>query len=170
MDYELSQRQVHDGVSLYVPDGHFTLDESMTKFKGRLQFRQYMPVKPIKWGVKVWTLAESTTGYMSWFQVYTGREYHWLHVTVPSVHRQRVPLATCHGSKCTPAESTTGYMSRFQVYTGREHYWLHVTVPSVHRQEMATLDGNDQEIAMNAQHPANVPMNTAAKFATKQPK
>lgn len=61
-------------MTVYVPEGHFTLDESMIKFKGRLQFRQYMPAKPIKWGVKVWTLAESTTGYMSRFQVYTGRD------------------------------------------------------------------------------------------------
>ncbi|KAK3773982.1 hypothetical protein RRG08_056754 [Elysia crispata] len=43
-------------------------------FKGRLTFRQYMPGKPIKWGIKVWALSESTTGYMSYFQVYTGRE------------------------------------------------------------------------------------------------
>ena len=76
-------------MTVYMPDGHFTLDESMTKFKRRLQFRQYMPAKPIKWGVKVWTLAESTTGYMSRFQVYTGREHYWLHVPVPSRHRQR---------------------------------------------------------------------------------
>ena len=61
-------------MTVYVPDGHFTLDESMIKFKGRLQFRHYMPAKPIKWGVKVWTLAESTTGYMSRFQVYIGRD------------------------------------------------------------------------------------------------
>ena len=61
-------------MTVYVPDGHFTLDESMINFKRCLQFRQYMPVKPIKWGVKVWTLAERTTGYMSLFQVYTGRD------------------------------------------------------------------------------------------------
>ena len=52
-------------MTVYVPDGHFTLDESMINFKRCLQFRQYMPAKPIKWGVKVWTLAERTTGYMS---------------------------------------------------------------------------------------------------------
>ena len=61
-------------MTVYVPDGHFTLDESMIKFKGWLQFRQYMPAIPIKWGVKIWILAESTTGYMSRFQVYTGRD------------------------------------------------------------------------------------------------
>ena len=58
----------------YMPYGHVTIDESMVKFKGRLSFRQYLPSKPIKWGVKVWVLAESTTGYVSRFQVYTGKE------------------------------------------------------------------------------------------------
>ncbi|KAL2099439.1 hypothetical protein ACEWY4_005919 [Coilia grayii] len=46
----------------------------MVKFKGRLAFRQYLPLKPTKWGIKVWVLAESSTGYVSNFQVYTGRE------------------------------------------------------------------------------------------------
>ena len=58
----------------YTPYGNYTVDESMIKFKGRLSFRQYMPAKPIKWVVKVWTLAESETGYIYHFQVYTGKE------------------------------------------------------------------------------------------------
>ena len=57
-----------------MPYGYVKIDESMVKFKGRLSFRQYLPSKPIKWGVKVWVLAESTTGYISRFQVYTGKE------------------------------------------------------------------------------------------------
>ena len=48
-------------------------DETMAKFKGRLSFRQYLPSKPTKWGVKIWSLCESTTGYTWAFQVYTGR-------------------------------------------------------------------------------------------------
>ena len=60
--------------SVYIPYGKYTVDESMIRFKGRLAFRQYLPAKPIKWGVKVWVLAESDTGYLSRFQVYTGRE------------------------------------------------------------------------------------------------
>jgi len=59
--------------SVYVPTW-FSVDESMVKWKGRLAWRQYMPQKPIKFGMKVWALCESTTGYMSNFQVYTGKE------------------------------------------------------------------------------------------------
>ena len=50
--------------SKYLCHGTASIDESMVKYKGRLAFQQYMPAKPIKWGIKVWALAESTTGYM----------------------------------------------------------------------------------------------------------
>ena len=56
---------------LYEVNGFVTVDESMVKFKGRLAW-QYLPMKPVKWGVKVWVMAESKTGYVNNFQVYTG--------------------------------------------------------------------------------------------------
>ncbi|MEG7522740.1 MAG: transposase, partial [Chromatiales bacterium] len=59
--------------SVYTPYENVTIDESMIKFKGRLGFRQYMPAKPIKWGIKVWALCESNTGYAYHIQVYTGK-------------------------------------------------------------------------------------------------
>ena len=49
----------------YMPYRDVSINESMVKFKGRLGFRQYLPAKPIKWGIKIWALSESTTGYMS---------------------------------------------------------------------------------------------------------
>ncbi|GFO19494.1 PiggyBac transposable element-derived protein 4-like [Plakobranchus ocellatus] len=49
---------------VYIPYGDMTIDKSMVKFKGRLGFQQCMPAKPIKCGIKVWCLAESSTGYM----------------------------------------------------------------------------------------------------------
>ena len=36
--------------------------------------KQYMPMKPIKRGIKVWALADSHNGYFHYFQVYTGKE------------------------------------------------------------------------------------------------
>ena len=57
----------------YIPNEHVTVDKSMVKFKGRLAFRQYLPSKPTKWGVKVWSLCESSTGYTWNFQIYTDR-------------------------------------------------------------------------------------------------
>ena len=35
--------------------------------------KQYMPLKPVKRGFKVWVLADATNGYVSNLQVYTGK-------------------------------------------------------------------------------------------------
>ena len=39
-----------------------SVDEHMTKFKGRMLFKQYMKNKPIKWGFKWWCPCCSKTG------------------------------------------------------------------------------------------------------------
>ena len=46
----------------------------MIKFKGRLLFKQYMPKKPTKWGIKCFSLNESDTGYTCAWQIYTGSQ------------------------------------------------------------------------------------------------
>ena len=62
---------LHQFQALYEVNGFVSVDDSMVKYKGRLAFRQYLPMKPVKWGVKVWVMAESKTGYGNNFQVYT---------------------------------------------------------------------------------------------------
>lgn len=59
-------------VSSYKPSKHQAVDESMIKFKGRSSLRQYMPMKPIKRGYKVWIRADKS-GYVCKFQIYTGK-------------------------------------------------------------------------------------------------
>ena len=34
---------------------------------------QYIPNKPIKWGIKVWTIAGAKNGYVSNFNIYLGK-------------------------------------------------------------------------------------------------
>ncbi|MCG8074811.1 MAG: hypothetical protein JAY75_01030 [Candidatus Thiodiazotropha taylori] len=58
----------------YNPNQNVSVDEAMVKFRGRLSFRQYLPAKPTKYGIKVWMRADPTNGYTNEFQVYTGRE------------------------------------------------------------------------------------------------
>jgi hypothetical protein len=45
----------------------------MIAFKGRLSFKQYLPAKPTKFGIKVWERASPQNGYCHEFQIYTGK-------------------------------------------------------------------------------------------------
>lgn len=55
------------------PQKDLSVDEAMIKFKGWLGMKQYMPIKPVKWGIKVWVCAEASSGFVCDFQVYTGK-------------------------------------------------------------------------------------------------
>jgi len=46
----------------------------LIEFKGRVHFRQFIPIKPSRSGIKAFTLAESTSGYVLGSKVYTGKE------------------------------------------------------------------------------------------------
>jgi hypothetical protein len=57
----------------YNPHRDVSIDEAMIGFSGRLGFKQYVPLKPTKRGIKVWVRADPHNGYVGDFQVYTGR-------------------------------------------------------------------------------------------------
>lgn len=48
----------------YHPHREQAVDEVMIKYKGRTSLKQYMPMKPIKRGIKMWCRADSTNGYL----------------------------------------------------------------------------------------------------------
>ena len=50
-----------------------SLDEGMIPFKGRLGMKVRMALKPIKYGIKVFMLTDSATGYLYKFAIYTGK-------------------------------------------------------------------------------------------------
>lgn len=57
------------------PDGkYYTIDETMVPFRGRLKIRQYLKNKPVKYGIKIYALADSETAYLKQWYVYSGRE------------------------------------------------------------------------------------------------
>lgn len=58
---------------MFSPSRFMSVDESMIAFTGRTTMKQYMPLKPIKRGFKVWVLACSFTGYIYSFDIYTGK-------------------------------------------------------------------------------------------------
>ena len=58
----------------YQPHKEISVDEAMIPFKGRLAFIQYMKAKPVKWGIKVFVLADAHNGYTYRLQIYTGKQ------------------------------------------------------------------------------------------------
>ena len=56
----------------YQPLQHLSVDEHMVKSKSRCHMIQYMKDKPIKWGLKVWVVAD-TSGYTINYNIYTGK-------------------------------------------------------------------------------------------------
>ena len=59
--------------SVYTPGKNVSVDEAMIPFKGQSTLKQYMPMKPVKRGIKVWALADAANGFIANFQVYTGK-------------------------------------------------------------------------------------------------
>jgi hypothetical protein len=50
-----------------------TVDEQLVPFRGRCSFLQYMPKKPVKYGLKFWLLCDTETRYVLALDLYTGK-------------------------------------------------------------------------------------------------
>ncbi|PFX22429.1 PiggyBac transposable element-derived protein 1 [Stylophora pistillata] len=59
---------------VYKPNRQLNVDETLIKFKGKVHFRQYLPIRPGRFGIKAFTLAGSTSGYLLNSKIYTGKE------------------------------------------------------------------------------------------------
>ncbi|PNF32813.1 hypothetical protein B7P43_G04498 [Cryptotermes secundus] len=59
---------------LCLPNQDISVDESMKLWKGHLSFKQYLPLKAAKFGIKTYELCDSTTGYLWSFIIYTGKD------------------------------------------------------------------------------------------------
>ena len=55
----------------YRPNREQAVDEAMV---GRSYMKQYLPMKPVKRGFKIWVRADSHNGYICKFECYTGRK------------------------------------------------------------------------------------------------
>lgn len=58
--------------TIYTPGQIIVVDESMVHFRGRLLFRQYIPSKTHKYGIKIYKLC-SAEGYTWGYQIYSGQ-------------------------------------------------------------------------------------------------
>ncbi|KAK6182621.1 hypothetical protein SNE40_010263 [Patella caerulea] len=57
----------------YISSRDVSIDESLCPFKGKLSYKQYIPNKPHKWGVKFWVMCDAKTGFCLYWDAYTGK-------------------------------------------------------------------------------------------------
>lgn len=72
-------QEVHNYVTArmrrhYIPGTFITIDEQLVGFRGRCAFRQYMPSKPDKYGLKLFMAVDSETLYPLSILPYLGRQ------------------------------------------------------------------------------------------------
>ncbi|KAM9307728.1 piggyBac transposable element-derived protein 4-like [Gastrophryne carolinensis] len=58
---------------MFNPGPEVTVDERFLPFRGKCPFRQYMPSKPGKYGIKIWAACDAKTSYAWNLQIYTGK-------------------------------------------------------------------------------------------------
>ena len=59
--------------AVYIPEKNISIDEELLLWKGRLVFKQYIPLKRARFGIKMFSLCESS-GYLWNSYVYLGKE------------------------------------------------------------------------------------------------
>ena len=57
----------------FKPFRNVVIDESLVLFRGRLMFRQYIPAKRHRWGIKYFVLCDCKSGYVLDFMIYSGK-------------------------------------------------------------------------------------------------
>lgn len=65
---------LHQCRTVMIPQTNLTIDEQLVAFRGRCGFIQYMPSKPAKYGIKIFWLCESQTGYAIDGTIYIGKQ------------------------------------------------------------------------------------------------
>lgn len=58
----------------YTPGWSLTIDEQLVNFYGKCSFKQYIPTKPGKYGLKIWAICDSETSYVLDCEPYTGKK------------------------------------------------------------------------------------------------
>lgn len=60
--------------SAYTPFQNVTIDEKLEAFRGKCSFRQYIPSKPNRYGIKIYVIVDSKTYYTIYLEVYVGTQ------------------------------------------------------------------------------------------------
>ncbi|XP_013006050.2 piggyBac transposable element-derived protein 4 isoform X2 [Cavia porcellus] len=60
--------------AVYTPSKYMTIDEQLAAFHGRCSFKQCLPNKPSKYGIKMYTLVDAKTYYTFNLEIYPGTQ------------------------------------------------------------------------------------------------
>ena len=71
----------------YKPGPYLCIDEQLIEYNGRVKFRQYIPSKPGKFGIKVFWITDSENSFPLRCLVYVGKQ------TFPEGRDRVIPLA-----------------------------------------------------------------------------
>ncbi|XP_044593669.1 piggyBac transposable element-derived protein 3-like [Cotesia glomerata] len=58
----------------YTPGEYLTIDEMLQAFRGRCKFRQYIANKPARYGIKIYSMADSKRFYTYNMEIYCGKQ------------------------------------------------------------------------------------------------
>jgi hypothetical protein len=59
--------------TVYLPGSDICIDESMASFHGRTILRQFVSLKPCRYGIKIWSLADVQSHYVYNCEIYEGK-------------------------------------------------------------------------------------------------
>ena len=59
---------------LYKLEKELSFDEGMCPFKGKFKFRQFNPMKPNQFHIKLFQVCEASSGYVLAFDIYSGKK------------------------------------------------------------------------------------------------
>ena len=121
----------------YTLSKEICVDESIIGYKGRQNFIQYMPKKPTKWGMKAYILADSQTGYLYNWYLYSGEciihlcflfvftffsAYHWYGSESHTLTYMHVPPYTRRVGR--PQKNTYVHVNTYEAHN---HVYMYIT-------------------------------------------
>lgn len=71
--YDVHNMLIQNFQSVYQPKENIVIDESLLGYKGLLGWKQYIPTKRSRFGIKLYQLCESESGYIWNSLIYTGK-------------------------------------------------------------------------------------------------
>ena len=71
--HELWEKFIEACKKNYSAGPYVTIDESLLAFRGRCSFNVYMPSKPCKYGIEVWSMVDASNAYLLNAQIYKGK-------------------------------------------------------------------------------------------------